>query len=262
MLLALIANPSNKCQEAKSVPVFDEGQVVVTGAKAWALGCAAVLTERNHDQHDLLGGEPRTKRNIEGKKKLLDEWWGITSRGDLFDSLLSLHTWGHRERFKQGGNYIENLSEEQYKDFLEQNKDDEQKLQEIKVVRKYYKELGEKGLWGWDYSRYICLCRWGYMVGYISEDEAWEKIIPAAKILQEKFDSWEDLGRNFLIGRQFWSYKHTKESGYLFEDAYLRLLDIPSSPWNKYSWNMDLTYTKTAQEPNAVSKKDPNNTIE
>jgi hypothetical protein len=27
----------------------------VTGAKAWALGCSAVLSERNHYRHDLLG---------------------------------------------------------------------------------------------------------------------------------------------------------------------------------------------------------------
>jgi len=135
-------------------------------------------------------------------------------------------------------------------------------LEEIKIAKRYYKELGEKSLLGWDYSRYICLCRWGYMVGYISEDEAWEKIMPVAKMLQKKFDSWEYLGRNYLIGRQFWSYKHTKESGYLFDDAYFRLLDMPSSPWNKYPWDMDLTYTKVVQEPNAVSKEEPNNTIE
>ena len=81
------------------------------------------------------------------------------------------------------------------------------------------------------------------MADYISEEEAWERIMPVAKMLQKTFDSWEDLGRNYIIGRQFWSYKETQRNGYIFEDAYQRLLDMPSSPWNKYPWNMNLNYS-------------------
>ncbi len=76
-----------------------------------------------------------------------------------------------------------------------------------------------------------------------------------AQMLQNKFDSWEDLGRNYLIGRQFWSYEKTKEEGHLFEDAYQRLLDMKSSPWNKYPWDMDLTDTKEVGDANKVSKE-------
>jgi hypothetical protein len=101
--------------------------------------------------------------------------------------------------------------------------------------------LGDKSLWGWDYSRDICLCRWGYMAGYITEEEAWKRIMAVARILQSKFASWEDLGRNYLIGRQFWSYKHTEEGEYLYEDAFMRLFDMPSSPWNKYPWDLPLS---------------------
>ena len=60
-------------------------------------------------------------------------------------------------------------------------------------------------------------------------------------MLQKKFDSWEDLGQNYLIGRRFWSHKYTTEKGDLYEDAFQRLLDMRSSPWNKYPWDMDLT---------------------
>jgi hypothetical protein len=64
--------------------------------------------------------------------------------------------------------------------------------------------------------------------------------MPMAMLLQERFDSWEDLGRNYLIGRQFWSYKETQENGWLFEDAVQRLRDMRSSPWNRYPWDMKL----------------------
>jgi len=228
-------------------------------AKMWALGCSAVLAERNHKRHDLLGYYLLPgKREIEKSKQLLDEWWGINSRADLFDSLLRLRIGGHREKFNRWGEYIENLSEQEYQELLEKNKGDEEKLQEIKIAKKYYKELGEKSILGWDYSRYICLCRWGYLVGYITEEEAWKMIMEVAGILQKTFDSWEDLGQNYIIGRQFWSYKYTKEGGYLYEDAYQRLLDMPSSPWNKYPWDMDLTDTATVGEPDETDVVEQN----
>jgi hypothetical protein len=123
---------------------------------------------------------------------------------------------------------------------LERYSSDEQRLQEIRIVKQYYKELGDKSILGWDYGRDICLCRWAYHAGYISEQEAWKRIMAVANILQDEFDSWEDLGRNYLIGRQFWSYSETKEQGHVFEDAYQRLVDMRSSPWNRYAWDMDL----------------------
>ena len=58
--------------------------------------------------------------------------------------------------------------------------------------------------------------------------------------MQEKFDSWEDLGRNYLIGRQYWSFEATQKDGWMYEDAVQRLLDMQSSPWNRYPWKMAL----------------------
>ena len=81
------------------------------------------------------------------------------------------------------------------------------------------------------------------MADYLGEEEAWERIMPVARMLQKTFDSWEDLGRNYIIGRQFWSYEETQKNGYVFVDAYQRLLDMPSSPWNKYPWNMNMSYS-------------------
>jgi len=213
----------------------------VTGAKGWALGCAAVLMERNHTRHDTLATAEITERAVIDERKLLDEWWGIRGKDDLYDSLNRLELGGHRSGFEGVGKFVESLSEEEYKAVLYRYKNDKEKQQEFVIAKKYYKELGPKSILGWDYSRYICLCRWGYTVGYISEEEAWGKIMPAARILQKMFDSWEDLGRNYIIGRQFWSYKQMQEDGYEYEDAFQRLMDMKSSPWNRYEWDMDLS---------------------
>lgn len=218
--------------------------------KGWALGCAAALTERNHDRHDLLAGGGVNENNIRDKKELLGGSWGINSRAGLFDTLRQIEHGGHRKKFEDWGRSLQTLSEQKYQELLQKYQNNQELLQRIRIAKRHYEKLGSRSLLGWDYTRYICLCRWGYVVGYISEEEAWKKIIPVAKMLQKAFDSWEDLGRNYIIGRQFWSYEETKKTGYLFEDAYQRLLDMPSSPWNKYAWDMDLTDRKTVNGPN------------
>lgn len=233
---------------------------LVIGPKAWALGCSAMLTERNHDRHDLLGMGLRTKRNIKKRRKFLRTiGWNIENRSDLLENLRWIDTGGNRIKFIALGKYVTSLSEQAYKAFLQDNKNDVELLNKIKIAKKYYQELDEKNLLGWDYGRYICLCRWGYMAGYVSEEEAWKRIMPVARELQRKFDSWEDLGRNYLIGRQFWSHKNTLRSGYLFEDSYQRLIDMPSSPWNKYVWDMDLQDEDSISEPNEPSVDEQSN---
>lgn len=78
----------------------------VTGVKAWALGASALLIERNHSRHDFLSPNPINEKNIQSNRKLLDEWWGINSREDLFDSLRWLELGGHRRKFEGWGRYF------------------------------------------------------------------------------------------------------------------------------------------------------------
>ena len=221
-------------------------QEVPQDVKAWALSCVSLLWERNHDRHDSLAGEVLTDRNMQVRRKFISEEWGIESRADLLDSLRWINEGGHRRSFEDWSQYIGDMSEWRYALVQIGNVMNANRLCKIKVVRKYYKELGDKGILGWDYSRYIALCRWGHEAGYISEDEAWRLIMPVAWRLQEMFESWEDLGRNYLIGREFWG--GGADSTHKFEDAYQRLIDMPSSPWNRYDWYMDLRYFVDKQD--------------
>jgi Protein of unknown function (DUF1266) len=219
-----------------SVPEQDKERAV----KEWALGCAAVLTERNHDSHTLLAGDELTEESRVATQKLLSGAWGVNSRAELFDTLASLDEKGHRADFAKIGRVIWPLSQEIYEGFLA-GEDDPEVINKMRVAREYYVQLGHKSLHGWDYSRAICLCRWAYTVGYLSEEEAWERILPMARLLQTIFDSWEDLGQNYLIGRRFWSCEDTNEDGWRYEDAVQRLLDMRDSPWNQQPWDLDLS---------------------
>jgi hypothetical protein len=243
----------------------DEPQVPQTSELArreWALGCAAVLTEKNHDSHTLLGGCPLTQTDKADKRRILSEGWGINSREDLFKTLEWIDREGHRVPFEETARLLSHVNQKRYQMLL--RKADNLEVQnKLRIVRQNSKRLRSKSLYGWDYSRGICLCRWAYVAGFITEEEAWERIMPMALLLQERFDSWEDLGRNYLIGRQFWSYEETQKAGWEFEDAVQRLLDMQSSPWNRYPWKMSLREDKQQETgPQQEEPTDPEEEID
>jgi len=233
---------------AKNAPALKP----VTGPKGWALGCSAVLTEYNIYRHDTLALAEITIQSIDRAREGFDEWWGIRTKRDLLKQLRRLKKRGHRASFRELGEKLSGITEEQYQQLLNREKGNAERLNEYRIVKRYYSELGDRGILAWDYSRYIYLCRNGYMSGFLSEQEAWELIMPIARELQKRFDSWEQMGTNYLIGRQYWSYKQTQKSGRELEDAYQRLLDMKSSPWNRYSWDMDLG----DDEPNETGESD------
>jgi len=238
---ASLAAQTNETLHLRS---FDRSELHLTDTqKAWALALTGVLTERNHERHDLLGGAERTTEDIRRQKRILAMWWNVQSREDLFKALQWIDQEGHRQEFDQVGAAVAKLTDEKYKEYLLKAQNDPQALQKLKTLRKYYRQMDRKGILGWDYCRFISLCRWGYLVGYINENEAWNCIMPAARLLQKTFASWKDLGENYLTGREFWSYTETKNSGQYFRDAYQSLLDNPNSPWNRLVWNLNLQTT-------------------
>lgn len=206
--------------------------------RLWALATTAVLTEYNGERHDILEGVERTPENIARHGLLLNYWWGIDSREHLFFLLEWVEQIGHRKRFDEMGQYMNTLSDDEFMAMLKSvNREDRSSWE---IVFQYWTRLGAKSLVGWDFCRYIHLCRRGYLLGYLSEKEAWDLIMPKARLLQQTFDSWWNLGENYLIGREFWSFDRTEASGELFARAFERLLKDQDSPWHTIPWQLDL----------------------
>jgi hypothetical protein len=223
--------------------------------KAWALATSAVLTECNGTRHDLLGEVEPTDAIIIQTKKMMYDAWGIANRQDLFNVLRWIDEKGQRIEFEKLGSLISSLNPKQYEEFLAKSKKNPEAHNQVLIVNKYYKSLGQKGILGWDYSRLISLCRWGYLVGYLNESEAWSMIMEAARELQQKFGSWKELGENYIIGREFWSYSATKENGKLYLGAFNKLLSDSNSCWNRIPWKTDLTGVEVSPEDNPLKKK-------
>ncbi|HSB30471.1 MAG TPA: DUF1266 domain-containing protein [Candidatus Sulfobium mesophilum] len=212
--------------------------------KLWALATTAVLTESNRRRHDLLGGCERTPEEIKAWQDSLAEWWGVHDRADLLNMLNWIEEGGHRREFDKIARLLLSVTPETLVEIKRKAASDSStyyRINRIEIVLKYKDEFGEKSIAAWDYDRYISLCGWGYIAGYLSEEEAWRRIMPAARLLQKTFDSWIDLGKNHVVGREFWSLEQTQKKGAYIRQCYERLLTEPSSPWVRLKWNTDLS---------------------
>jgi Protein of unknown function (DUF1266) len=227
------------CASPPAPPTIDP-QSLDRSQKEWALAVSALLTERNGGRHDLLAGYPRTSASVADTRRLLREWWGVRGRRDLLGTLHWLEEGGHRKGFEQLGASVAGLPPREWEVLLTGKRDDPDERHQLAMARTYYAKLGAKSLLGWDYARYVSLCRWGYLVGYISEEEAWGLIMPAARLLQARFESWPDLGRNYLIGREYWSRRQMRDNGHLYRATYRELVTDPESPWNRHIWYLKL----------------------
>lgn len=208
--------------------------------KKWVLATCGILTEMNQGDHELLGARHPDQQNQMTQRDSLERWWGVKNRQDLLETLVWIDTGGHRQDFSETGAYLTTLDAKSLSTLKVKANDNLEAVNKIDLALKYYSSFGKKSLIGWDYSRYVALCGWGYVAGYLSEQEAWEKMMPVARRLQQTFDSWEDLGNNYIVGRKFWSYRQTVRNGLDAEDAYKRLCANTNSPWVRLKWKLPL----------------------
>jgi hypothetical protein len=208
--------------------------------KTWALATSAILMHREGLRDDLLGGASASHENVQTYKEGLAQWWGINKRGDLMEVLAWLEADGHRRVWDELAAYLASLSLEELEGFFSDAQSDPELANRIEVVRECGAKVGTKSLTAFDFCRYVSLCRQGYLCGYLSEEEAWERIMPAAAKLQGTYGSWAEVGENYLIGREFWSREETKRSGAYMREVYEGLLKDEMSPWLHNPWDMDL----------------------
>jgi hypothetical protein len=212
----------------------------LTPPRAWALAAAAMLAESNGDRHDRLAGVDVTPANVEAAKRLLRDWWGVTDRTTHLDALRGVAERGHRAQFAAAGAGMATMAPAERTQLEARRRQDFRLNQIVGVVELHYARLGATGILGWDFSRFIALCRWGYTAGYLTEPEAWDTLMPAARRLRGAFTSWRELGENYLIGRQFWDPEQHVLNGKTYRRTLDRLLTDPESPWTRIPWELDL----------------------
>ncbi|WP_020608188.1 DUF1266 domain-containing protein [Actinomadura flavalba] len=91
----------------------------------------------------------------------------------------------------------------------------------------------------WDVARAAMLARWGHIVGWLTAEECWSRLLPAARRIQARYVSWQDMAACHLQGRLLWSGGTPPDQG-RFEEKVRELATDPGSPWNTVPWNLDL----------------------
>jgi hypothetical protein len=166
---------------------------------------------------------------------------GDNNRDDLLGTLKWIEEGGHRREFDAIAQDLSAATPAQLADIRMRVAANPSTSNKVEIVLRCKDKFGLKSIVAWDYDRYVALCGWGYIAGYLSEEEAWQRIMPAARLLQKTFESWKDLGNNHVIGREFWSWKQTQERGDLTRQCYEKLLTDASSPWVLLKWDTDLS---------------------
>jgi hypothetical protein len=193
-------------------------------AQAWINATAAVLTvmTRRMPRHDLLGGAEKSPDSERTTRTILANSWGIESREKLLETLTWLSTEGHQAKYGEAREI-----------FLSPGDRDGE---EVAFFVKHNDPLGERGLTAWDQVRLIAVAGWGYLAGFISEQEAWDFVTPAAKTLQRTYKSWNELGQAYYLGTVWWN----EEAGSGCKRIVDQLLGSPTSLWRLIPWSLDL----------------------
>lgn len=212
--------------------------VILGGPKAWALATTAHLTYRNGWYIDRLTPKDRVDSCVAETRQILRDWWRIENRRDLLQALDWLTLEGHRVDFMKRTRPLVAMTDAEF--LAASSRQPSETTWLMRLCREHYRKRGRNSLVAWDYCRYIMLCRCGYQLGFLSEDEAWGRIMPKARALQAAFPSWSELGEDYLVGRQFWSSAETRKTGQYYRELEAWLVREPRSPWNRLAWNMDL----------------------
>jgi ankyrin repeat protein len=212
----------------------------------WALAASAILSTYNQEPLDTISSGD----SVLEERRFLQNSWEISNHDDLLKTLEWIDQGGHRQLFSALGARAANLSPDELSRAVSHLGPED--ANSVVIAHRYYEKYSSKSITAWDYARYINVCRWGVAAGYISEEEAWPRVMHAAQILQQTFTSWREFGENYLVGREFWSLRQTKIDGQAMRAVYQGLLNRPGSPWNRIPWNLPLqqSYSK---EPNPPS---------
>lgn len=217
----------------------------LTKAQMWAISLTGIMTENNRSNRNSLHASTMDERGRNTWLEVLRRDWEITSREELLETLDSLENGGHAASFREIQEIIgliakvknNNLSE--ITDILNRYEWDTTIYNRFMYVTDNWDKYYDRSIKAWDLGRSVSLCRWGYNVGFITEDEAWDRIFHIARIIQPLYSSWEEYGYDYFMGRLFWASGFKQAETYFTrtEPLYRRLI---SGYWSQIDWHTDL----------------------
>jgi ankyrin repeat protein len=199
---------------------------------AWTEGVAAIYTQRGGFNPKMLGGGAPA----EGRRSMLQDDWGVKDKDSLLKELDDLRNSGHHAQYQKEGKQLAGMSNDQFVKLLADNPDT---IEKIKAIRASYLKWKDRSGLAWDMCRSANLVNAGFTSKYLTEQEAWDRLMAIARQAQGVFNSWQEMSDNFLDGREMWSGRRDPH----FEACAQLLLNPkdPNSPWNQNPWKTNLS---------------------
>ncbi|MDM5248651.1 DUF1266 domain-containing protein [Lysinibacillus sp. G4S2] len=166
-------------------------------------------------------------------KEGLSSYWDISNSEEAVQTLEWLLSEGHRTNFdelllalKTGQSFTEEevgKSQECYKSAQEAM------IKKLSFMKSDFDQVNT--IAAWDFERAVNIARWSYILGYLTEEQAWSYIDRAADAASPFFQSWKDYFISFAFGRAI-AYE-----GDIYDIIWngKELLEEKDSIWNEFS---------------------------
>ncbi len=210
-----------------------------------AVICGANLSMLNNTSLNTLTTlvDERTK---EDSLQMLEAHWNIDNRASLLKTIQWLEDGGHRGYFQKIWQILQQIPKEEWTisttkvaTFLANDGADPERVKEytenLLEGLTYLKSLEiisestRMDCTSWDLARAINLLRWGYDVGFISKDEALNKIRKYAQSITATYDSWMAVSIGYILGFIMWNCDQYQLNIMLHN--HYQLLNDSKSPW-------------------------------
>ena len=196
----------------------------MTNTIRWFNATYAILTRNNQCNVNYFGGFAANDTNREFVKEMLESSWGVSDRASADETMEWILTEGHRTTYKENMKSLEeagikNVAAEERIAFVKENFDTTGDDVQVMVdLYANYEQYGENTMDAWDYCRALSLAAWYYHAGYYTEQEALDKSVEIAQMLQPLYTSWDEAMNSYLLGYEYWSEEGAEERRAIYEE--------------------------------------------
>lgn len=221
-----------------------ESTVELSDTVRWFNASYAILTELNGWDYNIFAGLPANDMVKELEVQSLEQWWSVTDRKSADDTLQWALNEGHRTEFASlmqelSDAGMSDVAQEERVNFMLQHYEvTEEKAQLYVNWYAMFEQYGAGAIDGWDYCRALNLVSFYYLAQYYTEEEALNKSLEIAQMVQPLFGSWEELVESYLRGYEYWAEESAEERRQVFED-------LKSRPDNPYQVDYNTKLEKT-----------------
>ncbi len=206
---AQVTSSAGQEQQDTQKALQGHNEDVTANLGVWGRAMGSVLISMNEGSPYYFGGYEETEANRKAAADILNSSWNISNRKELLGQIYELITEGSRKEYRQEAAQMNRLSDKKLKKVMSQLSGS--LLIHYQQIQRNWQTWGRDGLLAWDMCRVSHLVQWGLIAEYLTLDEAQALIEPAARRLQEKFQSWEQVITNWLDGYALYAVIDTEQ---------------------------------------------------